>query len=111
MRQSFLPRCWGLLAVLVALSGPVPAQVISTYAGGVILEDQPATATPLNLPRGVAVDRQGNIYITETGAGIIRRVDATSGLATVLAGGGTELDDARPIPGRRALLDGPTFPA
>ncbi len=96
--------------VMIFLAG-VPqahAQAISTYAGGVVLEDQPATSTPLNVPRGVAVDFQGNLFIVETAGGLVRRVDAVTGIATIVAGGGTQLDDARPIPGRQVALDGPT---
>lgn len=99
-----------LLAVLLATAGAGFAQTISTFAGGVVVEDQPATSTPLNQPRGIAVDRQGNLYIAETGAGLIRKVDAATGIATIIAGGGTQLDDARPIPARQALLDGPNSP-
>ena len=91
MRPKFYPL---FAALLVFLLGSVPAaraQVISTFAGGVVVEDQPATTTPLSQPRGLTVDRQGNLYIAETGAGLIRKVDAVTGIATIIAGGGTEL--------------------
>ncbi len=111
MHRRLLIRLAAAFFVIVAAIPAAKAQVINTFAGGVVLEDQPATSTPLNLPRGLAVDLQGNLYIAETAGGLIRRVDATTGIATIIAGGGTQLDDARPIPGRQALLDGPTFPA
>lgn len=110
MRRRFFPGVL-ILAVLLATVSALRAQVISTFAGGVVVENQPATATPLSLPRGIAVDLQGNLYIAETAGGLIRKVDAVTGIATIIAGGGTQLDDARPIPARQALLDGPTFPA
>src|SRR5690242_9111369 len=50
------------LFLLVSFSA---AQVINTIAGGVVLDGQPATSTPLNLPRGLAIDFQGNFYIAE----------------------------------------------
>ncbi len=108
-----MPGTRGVLcAIIVALCAcSLHAQVISTYAGGAVLDQQPATSTPLNLPRGVAIDRSGNLYIAESAIGLIRKVDAATGIATIIAGGGTRLDDAVPIPGREALLDGPSFPA
>ena len=109
MRRIFLFPV--LIVAVLAGSRAAHPQIISTFAGGVVVEDQPATATPLNLPRGIAVDLQGNLYIAETAGGLIRRVDAATRIATIIAGGGTQLDDARPIPAREALLDGPTFPA
>ncbi|MBI4463684.1 MAG: hypothetical protein HY647_03170, partial [Acidobacteria bacterium] len=110
MRSTRIPRLASVLLVVAFGISAAVAQVITTYAGGVVVEDQPATTTPLSQPRGLAVDRQGNLYIAETGAGLIRKVEAATGIATVIAGGGTLLDDARPIPARQALLDGPNSP-
>ncbi len=48
----------------------------------------PATNALLNGPNDVAVDGAGNLYIADSFNGLIRRVDATSGNITVLAGSG-----------------------
>lgn len=40
----------------------------------------------LDTPSGIAVDSSGNLYIAETGNGIVRLVDPRSGLLTTLAG-------------------------
>jgi len=45
----------------------------------------PALSTPLGNPAGVAMDALGNLYIADTGNGVVRKVD-TSGNMTTLAG-------------------------
>jgi hypothetical protein len=65
---------------------------ISTFAGGTGAASactfSGAVATlRLNAPRGVAVDSAGNVYIADTGAACIRKVD-TAGNVTRFAGGG-----------------------
>jgi signal peptidase I len=47
-----------------------------------------ATSAQLNTPRGIAVDSSGNIYIADTTNNRIRKVDATTGVITTIAGGG-----------------------
>jgi hypothetical protein len=51
----------------------------------------PATAASLNFPLGVAIDEAGNLYIADTYNQRVRRVDATSGIITTLAGEGGRL--------------------
>ena len=46
----------------------------------------PATAAELNAPEGVAVDSAGNIYISDTGNSLIRKVDATTKKISTVAG-------------------------
>jgi len=45
----------------------------------------PALSTPLGNPAGVAMDALGNVYIADTGNGVVRKVD-TTGYMTTLAG-------------------------
>jgi sugar lactone lactonase YvrE len=47
-----------------------------------------ANAARLAAPWGVATDRLGNVFIVDTGNQRIRRVDATSGIITTVAGNG-----------------------
>ena len=36
----------------------------------------------LDTPAGVAVDRSGNIYVADTGSGLVRMIDAAGNLST-----------------------------
>ena len=42
----------------------------------------------LNFPKGITRDAYGNLYITDTGSGVVRRVDLDDGVTTI-AGSGT----------------------
>ncbi|MEI9978309.1 MAG: Ig-like domain repeat protein [Edaphobacter sp.] len=46
-----------------------------------------ATEVQLNTPRYVTEDSQGNVFISDSKNALIRRVDATSGVITAIAGG------------------------
>jgi sugar lactone lactonase YvrE len=48
-----------------------------------------ATSAQLSAPGGVAVDSSGNVYIADTTNNRIRKVDASTGIITTIAGGGT----------------------
>ncbi len=48
-----------------------------------------ATQASLNAPRGVAVDRAGNLFIVEFQGNRVRRVDAGTGIITTFAGTGS----------------------
>ena len=79
----------GLLTTAVALAA---AGDISTVAGtgtaGFGGDGGPATSAQLNIPRAVAVDSSGNLFIADWGNGRIRKVD-TSGTISTVAGNGT----------------------
>ena len=62
--------------------------VVGTGTAGDSGDGGPATAAKLNGPRRVIVDAAGNLYITDTGNNRIRRVDATTGTITTIAGTG-----------------------
>jgi len=90
-----------------------PAGIISTFAGGGngspggrILEGIPATSAPLNLPYAVAVDSVGNVFVADTGGGLVRKVDG-SGIINTVAGStsATALGDGGPA--TSALLASP----
>ena len=69
-----------------------PNGIITTIAGNGTRasagDGGPATSAELNQPSGTAVDTAGNIYIAETGAHRIRRVDGVTGIITTVAGTG-----------------------
>lgn len=64
---------------------------ISTFAGtgtnGFSGDGGPATSAVLQLPRGVAADGQGSVYIADTGNSRVRKV-SPGGTITTFAGGG-----------------------
>lgn len=75
--------------VFVGLVSPsLPAQIITTIAGGTNGDGGLATSASLNFPASVAFDATGNLYIGEVGNNRIRKVDATSGKITTVAGTG-----------------------
>jgi len=48
-----------------------------------------ATSVALGNPSGVALDSAGNLYFADTGNNLIRRVDASSGIISAVAGNGS----------------------
>jgi sugar lactone lactonase YvrE len=104
MTRNRVARCarvgaMGAMIVLSILSSSsFHAQSIQTIAGGGPLGDgRPATEALLRKPWRLAFDLQGNLYIADGGNGRVRRVDATTGIITTVAGGGTSgLGDGGP---------------
>ena len=80
----------GLLTTAVALAA---AGDISTVAGtgasGFSGDGGPATSAELSSPFGVAVDSSGNLFIADQVNHRIRKVDASTGLISTVAGTGT----------------------
>jgi sugar lactone lactonase YvrE len=67
-------------------------KIITTIAGtgvdGFSQDGTPAKQAKISGPTDVAVDRQGNVFFSDTGNGIIRKIDAASGNISTWAGGG-----------------------
>jgi serine/threonine-protein kinase len=65
--------------------------LVSTVAGdeglGGSFENGLATQAIFNFPQGVAVDAAGNLYVSDTGNDVIRKI-TTNGMVTLLAGSG-----------------------
>jgi sugar lactone lactonase YvrE len=71
--------------------------IITTVAGigkqnGYTGDGGLATAAELNKPQGVYVDPSGNIYIADTENHVVRKVNATTGIITTIAGTGSSGD-------------------
>jgi len=86
-------------AACLTFATTLTAQTIITIAGGGHDEGRPALASGLVTPNGLAVDNAGNIYVSESYRGRVRRVDAATGTVTTVAGGlnnpsGLTLDSA-----------------
>jgi sugar lactone lactonase YvrE len=87
-----LPRTFALALICGVLAGTAGAQIIITVAGtgslGYSGDGGPAASAQLDLPRGVAVDASGNLYIADTNNNRVRKVSSTSGIITTVAGNG-----------------------
>ena len=86
--------------------------VITTVAGngtaGFAGDGGAATSAELDVPYGVAVDGLGDLYIADEDNNCIRRVDATTGIITTVAGNGTAGFSGDGGAATSAQLDGPT---
>jgi sugar lactone lactonase YvrE len=65
-----------------------------------------ATAVPLVLPSAIAFDSQGNLYIAETASHVVRKVDTTGNITTIV-GTGTQGFDGDGGQATACLLDSP----
>jgi hypothetical protein len=69
---------------------PAGSNIITTVAGngccGFGGDGGPATSALFYQPLSVAVDSSGNLYIADTGNDLIRKVSASSGIITTIAG-------------------------
>jgi len=86
--------------------------IITTFAGNGIAgssgDGGQATAAKLNDPsQGVAIDATGNIYISDDGNNKIRKITASSGIITTIAGTGTVGYTGDGGPATLATFDGP----
>ena len=75
--------------VITTVAGSGNSQgICGTGTGGYSGDGGAATAAQLNGPTHVAVDSAGNLYITDSGNQVIRKVN-TTGIISTYAGGGT----------------------
>jgi sugar lactone lactonase YvrE len=81
--------------------------VAGTGASGNGADGGQATATALNQPSGVAIDKVGNLYISDTYNGRIRMVAAQTGIITTIAGPGVPSTFGDGGPAKSAYLNSP----
>jgi hypothetical protein len=85
--------------------------IITTVAGngsgGYNGDGIPATNAQMNFPLGVAEDASGNLYIADFHNLRIRKVDASSGLISTIAGTGTGGYNGEGIPATAATIQSP----
>lgn len=81
---------WMLAGIVAASSG---GPIIATAAGegrpGFAGDGGPAVRAALNMPFDVALDAQGNLYLSDTFNHRIRKVERTTGRISTVAGEGT----------------------
>ncbi len=74
-------------------------QILTSVAGngtqGYSGDNGPATQASLNRPEGIALDKQGNLYIEDQDNNLIRKVD-TSGIITTVAGDPSTINQGLP---------------
>src|SRR6185369_11329553 len=68
--------------IITLVAGNAAAIFGNTGDGG------PATVARLNFPEGAVVDAAGNLFIADTSNSAIRKVDASTGIITTVAGTG-----------------------
>jgi len=80
---------------------------IFTIAGGGVGDGGPAASAYLNTPQAVTVDASGNIYIADQLNHRIRKVDASTGDITTVAGNGAQTYSGDGGPAASASLNSP----
>ncbi len=87
------------------------SRIITTVAGsgqsGFSGDSQSASAAMLNSPGGITVDVAGNLFIGDTSNHRVRRVDASTGIITTVAGTGVADFSGDNGPATRAALSSP----
>ncbi len=76
-----------LLTTVFSWSAWAQTYTISTFAGGGLPVNIPGTSASLGSPASVAADRAGNVYFATQNT--VLRLDATTGILTLVAGNGT----------------------
>ncbi|MBI3448457.1 MAG: hypothetical protein HY049_06010, partial [Acidobacteria bacterium] len=86
--------------------------IITTFAGngtaGFAGDGGPAVSASLRAPKGVGLDAAGNLFIADTGNSRIRRVDASTGVITTIAGTGVNSFTGDGGPATAATFRSPT---
>ncbi len=85
--------------------------IITTIAGtgtpGYSGDSAAATDASLALPHSLTLDAAGNLYLADTANHRIRRIDASTGIITTIAGDGTQTFAGDNTPATTASLDSP----
>lgn len=103
-----IPRNADKYVQLTDLSGTVRFVVGTAGTGRFQGDGGPALRATLNFPSAVAVDEAGHLYVADTMNHRVRRVDATTGTITTVAGTGQKRFGGDGGPGAAAALNEPT---
>jgi trimeric autotransporter adhesin len=85
----FISDSWEARVLRVHATLGVITTVAGTGVAGYSGDGGPATSAEVNFTHGVAVDASGDLFIADSDNERIRRVDATTGIITTVAGNGT----------------------
>jgi uncharacterized protein (TIGR03437 family) len=96
-----------LLTTVLSCSAWGQTYTISTFAGGGLPVNVPATSASLGpaVPQYIAADRAGNLFFVDQST--VLRLDATTGIPTLVAGNGTPGFSGDNGPASSAQLGGP----
>ena len=84
-----------------------PQGVVSTYAGtgGAGSTDGAAAVASFNMPRGLALDASGNLYVSDYGSGTVRKISVSGNVSTVASGFSSPMGIAIDALGKLYVLD------
>ena len=91
----------------VTLSTGMITTIAGTGTDGYSGNDGAATSAQLYKPFGIALDGSGNFYIADTGNNCIRKVAASTGMITTIAGTGIDGYNGDDLVATNADLNGP----
>ena len=100
------PQIALLLTLITPWSVSSQTYTISTFAGCTVQVNIPGTSASLSAPQAVAVDSTGNVFFVEQNA--VVRLDATTGILTLVAGNGTAGFSGDNGPATSACLSDPS---
>jgi hypothetical protein len=98
-----------IMVFLTLIAQPIRSEIITLAGNGTFGfsgDGGPATQAQLNRPHGIAIDKEGNIYISDTRNNRIRKIDA-NGIITTLAGTDTPGFSGDGGPATQAQLNRP----
>ena len=93
----------GIVTTVAGIANPSNPYAFELYSG----DGGPATAATLSNPLAVVVDRDGDLFLSDSYNNVVRRVDAETGIITTIAGTGTLGYSGDNGPATAARLDGP----
>jgi uncharacterized protein (TIGR03437 family) len=77
----------GVTGIISTVAGNLTTSVPGGFPMGSGGDGGPATSAKLNVPEGVAVDSEGNLFIADTYNYVVRKVTAATGIITTIATG------------------------
>jgi prepilin-type N-terminal cleavage/methylation domain-containing protein len=104
----YIVEIWNFRIRKVTASTGIITTVAGNGTSGYSGDNGAATSAELWTPYGVAVDSSGNLYIADYGNNRIRKVTASTGIITTIAGNGTAGYSGDGGPATSAKLHSPT---
>lgn len=95
-----------LLATIVCWTASGQTYTISTFAGGELPVNIAATSASFS-PQAVAVDNEGNLFVSDAAENVVLRLDAKTSILTLVAGNGTAGFSGDNGPAVSSQLNGP----